>query len=84
MAAAVPWRQVEALVVEIEQMQLRKVVQLGRRLCPGLTAEDLRSPQDHPELADAGWQYEDGVLAGIQSVLAAIRAHRREDESGRA
>lgn len=81
--AAVAWRQVEELVVEIEQLQLQRVVQLGRRLRPGLTPEDMRNPQDHPELADTDWQYEDGMLAGIQSVLAAIRARRREAESDR-
>lgn len=81
--SAVAWRQVEELVVEIEQLQLQRVVQLGRRLHPGLTAEDMRQPHDHPELADTDWQYEDGMLAGIQSVLAAVRARRREAESGR-
>jgi len=79
--ASVEWRQVEALVVEMEQHQLRTVIRLGRRLRPGLTPEDLRSPHDHPELADADWQYADGMLTGIQSVLAAIRARRREAES---
>ncbi|HXX66668.1 MAG TPA: hypothetical protein VEK07_05785 [Polyangiaceae bacterium] len=79
--ASVEWRQVEALIVEIERRQLRTVIELGRRLCPGLTQEDLRNPHDHPELADADWQYADGMLAGIQSVLAAIRARRREAES---
>lgn len=73
---------VEALVVEIEQQQRHAVLQLGRRLRPGLTPEDIRSPHDHPELADADWQYADGMLAGIQSVLAAIRARRREAEGG--
>lgn len=72
------WREVESLVGEIEGLQLRRVVNLARRLRPDLTAEDIRNPHDFPELEDADWQYEDGILAGIQAVLAAIRARRSE------
>lgn len=72
------WAQVEALVGELEALQRGKVIELARRLRPGLTLEDVRNPHDFPELGDADWQYEDGVLAGIQSVLAAVRARRRE------
>jgi hypothetical protein len=61
----------------MEEEQSRKVIELARRLRPGLTAEDVRNPHDFPELGDPDWQYEDGVLAGIQSVLAALRARAR-------
>jgi hypothetical protein len=74
------WRDVEGLVVELEQAQRQKVLDLARRLRPGLTREDIANPHDFAELADGDWQYEDGVLAGIQSVLAAVRARRREWE----
>jgi hypothetical protein len=74
------WRDVEELVVELEQAQRQRVLALARRLRPGLTQEDIANPHDFAELADADWQYEDGVLAGIQSVLAAVRARRREQE----
>lgn len=80
--ANVAWQQVEALIVELERLQLRRVAELGRRLRPGLTAEDLRSPHDHPELSDVDWQYQDGMLAGIQTVLAAVRARRRAESGG--
>jgi hypothetical protein len=73
-ATATTWHDVEALVGEIQALQLRKVMDLARRLRPGLTFEDLRNPHDFPELGDADWQYEDGVLAGIETVLAAVRA----------
>jgi len=63
----------ERLVVELEDLQRRKVVDLARRLRPGITSEDIRNPHDFPELGDPDWQYEDGTLAGIQSVLAAVR-----------
>jgi hypothetical protein len=47
-------------------------------LRPGLTLEDVANPHDFPELADPDWQYEDGLLAGVQTVLAAVRARRRD------
>ena len=75
------WRDVEALVGELEDQQRRKVLELARRLRPGLTLEDVANPHDFPELADPDWQYEDGLLAGVQSVLAAVRA-RRQDAGG--
>jgi hypothetical protein len=74
------WHDVEQLAAEIEELQRRKVVDLARRLRPGLTPEDIRNPHDFPELADPDWQFEDGMLAGIQTVLSAIRARRREGE----
>jgi 8-oxo-dGTP pyrophosphatase MutT (NUDIX family) len=73
------WSDVERLTLEIEDSQRRKVLDLARRLRPGLTPEDVRNPHDFPELEDPDWQYEDGALAGIQSVLAAVRARGRED-----
>jgi ADP-ribose pyrophosphatase len=69
---------VERMVVSIEDLQRQKVLDLARRLRPGVTLEDMRNPHDFPELGDPDWQYEDGVLAGIQAVLAAVRARSHE------
>lgn len=77
---ATTWRNVEELVVEIEALQGKKVLDLARRLRPGLTLEDIANPHDFPELADADWQYEAGMLAGVQTVLAAVRARLRDVE----
>jgi|HubBroStandDraft_6_1064221.scaffolds.fasta_scaffold3279409_2 hypothetical protein len=77
---AAAWQQVEQLVASIEDLQRRKVLELARRLRPGLTLEDIANPHDFPELADSDWQYADGQLSGIQSVLAAIRAAARDDD----
>jgi len=74
------WPEVERLVLELEDLQRRKVLDLARRLRPGLTLEDIANPHDFPELADPDWQYADGVLAGVQSVLAAVRASQRQAE----
>jgi ADP-ribose pyrophosphatase len=64
------------LVMDLEESQRRKVLDLARRLRSGLTLEDIANPHDFPELADPDWQYEDGKLAAIRGVLAAIRARR--------
>lgn len=71
------WREVETLVTSLQEQQRAKVLALARRLRPGLTLEDIANPHDFPELGDGDWQYEDGMLAGIQSVLAAVRAEAR-------
>lgn len=73
----------EGLLLELEDLQRGKVLSLARRLRPGLTLEDVLNPHDFPELDDRDWQYEDGVLTGIESVLAAFRARRRESEGSR-
>jgi hypothetical protein len=77
---ATTWRDVEELVAEIGVLQQKKVLDLARRLRPGLTLEDIANPHDFPELGDADWQFEAGTLAGVQSVLAALRARRRDAE----
>ena len=77
-----PLRGVLALLDEMEEAQRRKVIDLARRIKPGLTAEDIRNPHDFPDLDDPDWHFEDGQLAGIQSVRFAIRGlwgQRRPD-----
>lgn len=68
----------------LEELQRKKVLDLARRLKPGLTLEDVQNPHDFPELDDPDWHYADGVLAGIQSVkstlLALIRGNRKREE----
>jgi 8-oxo-dGTP pyrophosphatase MutT (NUDIX family) len=73
----------ERLLVELESHQKSKVVDLARRLRPDLTPEDVRNPHDFPELDDRDWQYEDGILTGVQAALTALRAARRDTEPGR-
>jgi hypothetical protein len=72
------WGEVEALLTAMEELQIRKVFELARRLKPGITHEDMRNPHDFPELQDTDWHFEDGVLAGIQSALSAVRARKSE------
>jgi hypothetical protein len=69
--------QLEALFDELEEQQANKVVDLARRLRPGLTADDIKNPHDFPELDDKDWHYEDGILTGIQAVRSALRARMK-------
>jgi hypothetical protein len=71
-------RRLFQLLDEMETAQTDKVVALARRIKPGLTAEDVRNPHDFPDLDDPDWHFEDGQLAGIQSVKFAIRGLSRE------
>jgi hypothetical protein len=78
------FRRILALLDTMEQAQADKVVALARRLKPGLTAEDIRNPHDFPDLDDPDWHFEDGQLAGIQSVRFALHGLSRELEDGEA
>jgi ADP-ribose pyrophosphatase len=78
LSQATTWAEVERLLDELEEQQRCRVLELARRLRPGLTLEDLRNPHDFRELDDRDWQYEDGVFTGVQGVLAAVRARGRE------
>lgn len=65
---------------KLEELQAKKVIDLARRLKPGLTAEDIRNPHDFPELEDPDWHYQDGVLTGVQSAIATLRGMRERSD----
>src|SRR3954452_19758450 len=79
-------RRIFELLATMEEQQKAKVIDLARRLKPGLTAEDLRNPHNFPDLDDPDWHFEDGRLTWIQSVRFSLRALTREllpdDEAG--
>ena len=57
------------------EFQREKLLKLAREILPDLTPEDLRNPQDFPELIrDPFFNYEDGLLAGYLAVQVAIRS----------
>ena len=70
---------IDRLMLELIELQEKKVLDLARRIHPGITPEDIRNPQDFPDLiADSGWNYEDGILAGLKSAHMALRAKFQE------
>ncbi|MFO0588934.1 MAG: NUDIX hydrolase [Polyangiaceae bacterium] len=73
------FQKVFALLDQMEETQRTKVLELARRLVPGLTAEDIRNPHDFPDLADPDWHFMDGQLTGVQSVRFAMVGLRNEE-----
>ena len=73
------WDDVERLLGEMTRAQERKLLALARRLVPHATPEDLRNPHDFTALVEsAEFNFEDGILAGLLSAAAALRAARRD------
>ena len=67
----------ETLLAQILEQQQAKVLRLARELVPGATEDDLTQPHDFPALvADSVFNYEDGIAAGLQVALTAVRAAR--------
>jgi hypothetical protein len=69
---------IEALLETMIVQQRAKVLAIARERCPGATLEDLRNPQDLPDLDDdSRFHFEDGMLSGLISAQFAIRNRRR-------
>jgi len=65
----------ETRLQEMIEFQREKLLKLAREILPDLTPEDLRNPQDFPELIkDPLFNYEDGLLAGYLVVQIAMRS----------
>jgi len=65
---------IEAALARMIEAQRRTLLELARRLRPGLTADDIAQPHDFPELAENWhWNYEDGFLAGLIAAELAVR-----------
>ncbi len=70
----------DRLMLELIEQQEAKVLAMARGIHPGLTAEDIRNPQDFPDLiANGQWNFEDGILAGLRSAHMALRARLLEE-----
>lgn len=65
---------IEKLVEELIEGQQKKLLQVGRKIVPHLTSDDILQPNDFPELElNPVFRYEEGILAGMQSMQAALR-----------
>jgi hypothetical protein len=72
-------KEIAQVLAELIAQQEAKLRDYAGRINPRLTADDLLQPHDFPELArDPGFNYEDGVLTGLRSVEAALRAVWRQ------
>jgi hypothetical protein len=67
----------EKTIKELIVYQEKKLLELGRRIIPHLTADDLWQPIDFPELENhPEFRYEEGVLHGYLSLQMALRANK--------
>ena len=65
----------ETRLQEMIEFQREKLLKLAREILPDVTPEDLRNPQDFPDLVkDPLFNYEDGLLAGYLAVQVAMRS----------
>ena len=70
---------IDRVMLEMIAQQESKVLKMARAIHPGLTPEDIRNPNDIPDLMASGeWNFEDGILAGLKSAHVAIRARLLE------
>lgn len=75
------WERIHTVIEEITLGQSVKLLQCGRRIVPTLTPEDMLQPNDYPELEHhPHFRYEEGILAGIQTVQIALRALQKDSE----
>ena len=72
------WEAIDQLVKELVQFHQAQLLESGRRIIPHLTTEDLLQPNDYHELEfNPHFRYEEGVLAGIQTVQMALWALKK-------
>jgi hypothetical protein len=72
------WEEIEKLVQELVQFHQAQLLKCGRRIVPHVTADDLLQPNDYPELENHPYfRYEEGMLAGIQTVQMALWALKK-------
>ena len=70
----------EEMIQELIEHQKAKVLKVAREIVPEVTPEDIRNPQDYPELvADTLFNYEDGILTGYLSLQTALRKKIRKE-----
>ena len=68
------WQEIDDLLEEMVKGQQASLLKLAETLLPGITLEDLLQPNDYPDLETHPlFRYEEGMLAGILSVQAALR-----------
>lgn len=65
----------DLLIGEMISLQKDYLLKCARRIVPSITMDDILQPNDFPELEQhPHFRYEEGVLAGMLAVQAAIRS----------
>lgn len=70
---------IRELLKELACEQEERLLATGRRIIPSLTADDMLQPNDFQELeCNPHFRYEEGILAGILTVQAAVAAAEQD------
>lgn len=73
------WNMIEETVNQIAEQQRNELLKCGRRLIPNLTTEDILQPNDYNQLENnPHFRFEEGVLAGVQTLQMALLALKNE------
>lgn len=73
------WQEIDQLLKELIQSHQAHLLKCGQRIIPCLTTDDLLQPNDYPELEyHPHFRYEEGLLAGIQTVQMALWALKKQ------
>jgi len=76
------WNEVDRLLKELVDFHKSQLLKCGRRIIPHLTSEDVLQPNDYHELEfNPHFRYEEGILAGIQTVQMALQALKKQSKS---
>lgn len=60
-------------------LQKKKVLSCAEEFVPYITEEDVLQPNDFPVLEEQPFfRHEEGILEGLQSAMAALRAFKRK------
>lgn len=75
------WEEIDQLMKELVEFHHNQLLKCGQRLVPHLTADDLLQPNDYQELeSHPFFRYEEGMLAGIQTVQMALWALKKRNK----
>lgn len=75
----IKWEEIDELINEIIALQKKKMLRLGQSIVPQLTQDDMLQPNDFlPLETNPEFRYEEGRLAGVQTVQMALWALLKE------
>ena len=76
------WNDIHALISSMVEAQKDQLLAQGRKIVPTLTPEDMLQPNDYIKLDnDPNFRYEEGTLAGMQTMQMALRAFMKDIEA---
>ena len=69
----------EETLIEMIEIQKKKLLQCAEQFIPNITEEDILQPNDFPEIENHPYfRHEEGVLEGLLSALAAFKASQKD------